>query len=56
MGLLSGTQKTMIDLDQQEMRLIAKAGALAISREPKGSSPTGGPTGAVVYQGHLVTL
>lgn len=30
--------------------------ALAVSLDPKGGSPTGRPTGPVLYQGALATL
>ncbi len=50
-GLLSKRQETLVELNAREMRVIPKTTMLAISREPKGGSPTSGPTGPVVYQG-----
>jgi len=35
---------------------ILKSGGLAVSLEPKGGSPTGQPTGAVLYQGKLAEI
>lgn len=55
-GLLSEDQKTLVELDAKIMRTIPKTSVLAISQEPKGGSPTGSPTGPVVYQGKLVSL
>jgi anti-sigma-K factor RskA len=55
-GLLSEDQETLIELDAREIRMMPKTGVLAISREPEGGSPTGSPTGPVVYQGPLVSL
>ncbi len=52
-----------IDAGQIEMQLttqllaaIANSGAVAISLEPPGGSPTGLPTGPVVYQASLITI
>jgi anti-sigma-K factor RskA len=56
MGVLSEKQEILMELDERYMRLIPRTGLLAISREPKGGSPTGSPTGPVLYQGKLVTL
>jgi anti-sigma-K factor RskA len=56
MGLLSKGQKTLVRLNKRDTRVIPKTSALAISREPKGGSPTGSPTGPVLYQGPLKTL
>lgn len=56
MGVLSKDRKALMALDARRLRMMPKTGVLAISREPKGGSPTGGPTGPVVYQGQLVTL
>lgn len=55
-GLLSEDQETLMELDEQEISMLPKTGQLAISREPKGGSPTGSPTGPELYQGPLVTL
>ncbi len=36
------------------LRQGAEGGSLAVSVEPKGGSPTGSPTGPVIYSGKLV--
>jgi anti-sigma-K factor RskA len=36
------------------LRQGAEGGSLAVSVEPKGGSPTGAPTGPVIYSGKLV--
>ncbi len=55
-AVLPRNQEILIDLDDQDRQVILSSGAFAISREPKGGSPTGAPTGPVLYQGELVTL
>lgn len=41
-------------LSQVQRELISKDSVLAISLEPTGGSPTGAPTGAVLYTGKIV--
>jgi anti-sigma-K factor RskA len=41
-------------LSQVQRDLISKDSILAISLEPTGGSPTGAPTGAVLYTGKIV--
>ncbi|MGI8739262.1 MAG: anti-sigma factor [Gammaproteobacteria bacterium] len=55
-AVLPRNHEILIDLDDHDRQVIPATGAFAISREPKGGSPTGAPTGPVVYQGELVTL
>lgn len=45
-----------IPLSVQLAAALEDAGSLAISLEPSGGSPTGLPTGPVVYQASLVTI
>ncbi len=45
-----------ITLSEDQVRELLKSRSLAISLEPKGGSPTGQPTGPVVYQSQLVEM
>ena len=45
-----------IALSQSQQQLIRVPVVLAVSPEPQGGSPTGQPTGPVLYQGPLATL
>ncbi|MCK0154758.1 anti-sigma factor [Alcanivorax sp. S6407] len=45
-----------ITLSNEQVRELLKSRSLAISLEPKGGSPTGQPTGPVVYQTQLVDM
>lgn len=45
-----------ITLSNEQVRELLKSRSLAISLEPKGGSPTGQPTGPVVYQTQLVEM
>ena len=45
-----------ITLSDEQVRELLKSRSLAISLEPKGGSPTGQPTGPVVYQSQLVEM
>lgn len=49
LGLISGNQSTVL----QRGRLPADTAALAVSLEPTGGSPTGLPTGPVLFVGKL---
>jgi anti-sigma-K factor RskA len=42
-------------LGQDDAGRIATADGMAISQEPLGGSPTGQPTGAIVFKGAVVT-
>lgn len=55
LGLLpeNGTQQLHI---KQALLALMTSGGLAVSLEPKGGSPTGQPTGAVLYQGKLASI
>ena len=52
--VIAGSVETQISA--QLVAALAGAGRLAISVEPVGGSPTGLPTGPVVYQASLVTI
>ena len=45
-----------IALSQSQQQLLKVPVVLAVSLEPQGGSPTGQPTGPVLYQGPLATL
>ncbi len=57
LGLLPATGGRMqVQLDKALASAVAGAAGLAISLEPKGGSPTGAPTGPVLYQAPLLRL
>jgi anti-sigma-K factor RskA len=55
LGLISGNRVTVIARDKLPKRVLesANTSALAVSIEPPGGSPTGAPTGPVVFAGKL---
>jgi anti-sigma-K factor RskA len=55
LGLLDPAQEISLELDP-EVEAVGPDAALAVSLEPPGGSPTGLPTGPVIYQGPLLTL
>ena len=54
LGLVSGTDKGMLKLVAAADQSLAEVPALAVSLEPRGGSPTGSPTGPVLYTGPCV--
>lgn len=56
MGLLSPTDNKTLILSEALVTRLSKAKALAVSLEPPGGSPTGAPTGPVLYTGALQSL
>jgi len=54
LGLISADEKRMIALGAVADQSLAGVPALAVSLEPKGGSPTGAPTGPVLYSGPCV--
>ena len=50
LGLLANNSATRIEMDQ---KTLAAGSTIAISLEPQGGSPTGLPTGPVLYSGLL---
>ncbi|TPG72657.1 anti-sigma factor [Pseudomonas arsenicoxydans] len=56
LGVIPAGGKGRVVLSDTQKALIGKPIALAVSLEPKGGSPTGQPTGPVLYQGALATL
>jgi anti-sigma-K factor RskA len=55
LGLLDPAQEISLQLDPA-VEAAGPDAALAVSLEPPGGSPTGLPTGPVIYQGPLLTL
>jgi anti-sigma-K factor RskA len=51
LGLIAGNAATVVRRD----KLLDGTAALAVSLEPSGGSPTGAPTGPVLYVGKLGT-
>ncbi|MGE8189094.1 anti-sigma factor [Pseudomonas sp. NPDC086278] len=56
LGVIPAGGKGRVALSDAQRALIGKPIALAVSLEPKGGSPTGQPTGPVLYQGALAAL
>ncbi|MHC8341449.1 anti-sigma factor [Pseudomonas sp. HLT2-19-2] len=56
LGVIPAGGKGRVELSDVQKELIGKPIALAVSLEPKGGSPTGQPTGPVLYQGALAAL
>ena len=56
LGVIPAGSKGKVELSEAQKALIGQPIALAVSLEPKGGSPTGQPTGPVLYQGALAAL
>jgi anti-sigma-K factor RskA len=57
LGLLpTGTASVDAELPVELRPLLASAQGLAVSLEPAGGSPTGAPTGPVVYQAAIISI
>lgn len=56
LGVIPAGGKGKVELSEAQKVLIGQPIALAVSLEPKGGSPTGQPTGPVLYQGALAAL
>ena len=56
LGLIPRDGDERIVLSQSQQQLIRIPVVLAVSLEPQGGSPTGQPTGPVLYQGPLASL
>lgn len=55
-GLLADDQQTELTLDEQIKALLQPGVGMAVSLEPPGGSPTGAPTGPVVFTGSILEL
>ncbi|ASV35351.1 anti-sigma factor [Pseudomonas sp. NS1(2017)] len=56
LGLLPAAGKGRIQLSEAQRALLTAPVTLAVSLEPQGGSPSGQPTGPVLYQGQLASL
>jgi anti-sigma-K factor RskA len=56
LGLLPVAGSAVLTVPDRLKDAVARPGALAVSLEPKGGSPTGLPTGPVLYQGRILRL
>jgi anti-sigma-K factor RskA len=56
LGLLGSAARSARRLPRTTMEALPAGTGLAVSLEPKGGSPTGQPTGPVLYQGRLLRL
>lgn len=53
LGLLPASGRSRLALDDRQRAALAAAVNVAVSDEPEGGSPTGAPTGAVLYEAPL---
>ncbi|MET0217481.1 MAG: anti-sigma factor [Burkholderiales bacterium] len=56
MGLITADGEQVLEVPRNLWPVLDRADGLAMSVEPKGGSPTGLPTGPVLYHGARVTL
>ncbi len=49
LGLMPASGRARLELDDRQREALALAANVAVSDEPAGGSPTGAPTGAVLY-------
>lgn len=56
LGLLPLQGKRSVSLTPEQRAILDKSGALAVSLEPATGSPTGLPTGPVLYQGKVLII
>ena len=56
MGLVSNSDDNTFIVSQAIITELSMAKGLAVSLEPEGGSPTGLPTGPVLYQGNIVSF
>jgi anti-sigma-K factor RskA len=56
LGLISSTGATQLALPKALQPALVQGAVLAVSLEPAGGSPTGSPTGPVLYQGKWQSL
>jgi anti-sigma-K factor RskA len=56
LGLLDPVHEIALQLDPRAEARLRPSASLAVSLEPPGGSPTGLPTGPVIYQGPLLAL
>lgn len=56
LGLLPMNGSMMMPVADSKMKMLLQTAGLAVSLEPKGGSPTGAPTGPVLYQASFYPL
>jgi anti-sigma-K factor RskA len=56
LGLLPATSNALLPLDAQAHAVLAQTATLAVSLEPAGGSPTGAPTGPVLFTAPLLRV
>jgi anti-sigma-K factor RskA len=56
LGLIPGVGTTALPLDAQALTVLAQTMTLAVSLEPAGGSPTGLPTGPVIFTAPLLRV
>lgn len=56
LGLLDAADERAISISAELRTAVPRAAAFAVSLEPEGGSPTGLPTGPVVYQGAILPV
>ncbi|MEJ2059634.1 MAG: anti-sigma factor [Gammaproteobacteria bacterium] len=56
MAVLSRGQESRIHLTRADWQALDHTAELAVSMEPRGGSPTGQPTGKVMYQGTVISM
>lgn len=56
LGVIPNDGKGRVDLSERQRTLIGTPTTLAITLEPQGGSPSGKPTGPVLYKGKLASL
>ena len=56
LGLIPGVGNAALPLDAQALAVLAQTSTLAVSLEPAGGSPTGAPTGPVIFTAPLLRV
>jgi anti-sigma-K factor RskA len=56
LGVIPDNGKGRVDLSDSQRRLLDSQTTMAITLEPKGGSPSGKPTGPILYKGQLASL
>lgn len=56
LGVIPDNGKGRVDLSDNQRRLLGSQTTMAITLEPKGGSPSGKPTGPILYKGQLASL
>lgn len=56
LGLLPSSGSATLALSEEKLKILVGASGLAVSLEPKGGSPTGAPTGPVLFQAALYPI